>query len=382
MADTDARPIPLRGRAHRITVPIYDNDGDLFSTGLTGLAAVVSKDGQSFASATNSPDEIDTSGIVTLDLTASEMDARTVAIKITATNPDAKPTVIVLHPEEPGDIVVNAIARGTAQAGGQNSITLASGESSVNDFHKFNVVWIVGGTGAGQSRVITGYDGTTKVATVHDWAVQPDNTSEYVILPLGIRGLTEAEVSQAVNDASDIDSLVAMVTRLHDDYTTARAGYLDNLDGHTPQSDDVAPLIGAPTTGSIAQDIAAIGLTVDAIQTDTEDIQSRLPASLSDGRIKADVEAISGSTAAADQLGAGAVALVTGKAQAGSETTTIITDLTETTNDHYNGRVITFTSGALAGQTAEIEDYDGTTKALTVTALTEPPSPGDTFVIS
>ena len=41
---------------------------------------------------------------------------------------------------------------------------------------------------------------------------------------------------------------------------------------------------------------------LDGIQADTEDIQSRLPASLSSGRMRSDAEAISASTAAADNV--------------------------------------------------------------------------------
>jgi hypothetical protein len=55
--------------------------------------------------------------------------------------------------------------------------------------------------------------------------------------------------------------------------------------------------------------------------------------------------------------------------------------LTETTADHYNGRTITFTSGAMAGQSSDITDYSAQ-GVLTVTALTEAPEPGVEFVIS
>ena len=42
---------------------------------------------------------------------------------------------------------------------------------------------IYSGTGAGQTNQITGYNGSTKVATVETaWATQPDSTSLYVVL--------------------------------------------------------------------------------------------------------------------------------------------------------------------------------------------------------
>lgn len=66
---------------------------------------------------------------------------------------------------------------------------------------------------------------------------------------------------------------------------------------------------------------------------------------------------------------------------AGSSTSVIETNLTEATNDHYNGRTLLFTSGALAGQAGEITNYNGATKELTVSTLTEAPANGDTAVI-
>jgi len=58
------------------------------------------------------------------------------------------------------------------------------------------------------------------------------------------------------------------------------------------------------------------------------------------------------------------------------------TNLTEATNDHYNGHIVMFTSGVLAGQARLIIDYDGTTKEITVhPSLTDAPSATDAFVI-
>jgi len=68
----------------------------------------------------------------------------------------------------------------TAQAGTTGSITLAAGATSA-DLAGF-VITLDGGTGSGQTRVITAYNGTTKVATVYpDWDTAPDATSTYVI---------------------------------------------------------------------------------------------------------------------------------------------------------------------------------------------------------
>lgn len=100
-------------------------------------------------------------------------------------------------------------------------------------------------------------------------------------------------------------------------------------------------------------------------------------------RVTANTDQIAGSATAATNLSSSAAGLVPSTVNDASATTTsFVTALTEATDDHYNGRIITFTSGALAGQSTDITDYNGTTKAVTVTALTEAPANGVSFVIS
>ena len=70
----------------------------------------------------------------------------------------------------------------TAQAGGATSITLDTGASAVDDTYNGLTIYIVSGTGAGQSKAITDYVGSTKVATVSTWGTNPDNTSVFRIL--------------------------------------------------------------------------------------------------------------------------------------------------------------------------------------------------------
>ncbi len=92
---------------------------------------------------------------------------------------------------------VQTIRSGTAQAGGSTSITLDSGASSSNNFYNNDLIYITSGTGAGQSRFITAYNGTTKVATVTAWVTNPDNTSQFAILPFdAIVGATAPTAAQ------------------------------------------------------------------------------------------------------------------------------------------------------------------------------------------
>ncbi len=122
--------------------------------------------------------------------------------------------------------------------------------------------------------------------------------------------------------------------------------------------------------------------TADAIEADTQDIQARLPSALVSGKMDSDTVAISGSAVAADRLEASALTIVSGAAAAGTlSTTQMTTNLTEATDDHYNGRIIIWTSGALKDQASDITDYAGSNFMLTFTAVTEAPVATDTFIL-
>jgi len=58
-------------------------------------------------------------------------------------------------------------------------------------------------------------------------------------------------------------------------------------------------------------------------------------------------------------------------------------DITEGTDDHYKGRIIIFTSGALTGQAASITAYSavGGIGQFTVTTMTDAPANNNTFII-
>ena len=99
MAASDARPFPIKGQPYRVTFPIYDADGDPVTAAAT-LDSEISKDGQSFVDCTNEATELGgtTPGIYFLDLTAIEMDALTVALRVQTGTAGAKTTVMVLNP--------------------------------------------------------------------------------------------------------------------------------------------------------------------------------------------------------------------------------------------------------------------------------------------
>jgi hypothetical protein len=118
------------------------------------------------------------------------------------------------------------------------------------------------------------------------------------------------------------------------DYTAARAGYLDNINGHTAQTGDNYARLGAPAGASVSADIAAV-------QTDTDDIQTRLPS-----------------------------ALTTGTADSGTTTTMVDAARTEADTDYWKGSWIRFTSGTIASQTRLITGFTPASDTITFAPAT------------
>jgi hypothetical protein len=147
----------------------------------------------------------------------------------------------------------------------------------------------------------------------------------------------------------------------------------------------------------------AILTAVDGVQSDTNDIQTRIPVALDGGRIAAVLD--STATAALvdliwDEPLTGAthnVATSSGKRlrqttafqqidstviDASATTTTFVTGLTSSVDNFYNDSMLVFTDGALAGQVRAIYDYIGATKTIVLAeALTSAPVNGVAFAI-
>jgi hypothetical protein len=131
-----------------------------------------------------------------------------------------------------------SLRTGTAQAGAAGTITLDAGASATNDLYKGQWVVITSGTGAGQSRLITAYVGSTKVATVHrNWATNPDNTSVFYLLSAAdIYGIVLADTTTTNTDmitAAGIRSAVGLASANLDTQLSTIAGYIDTEVGTT-----------------------------------------------------------------------------------------------------------------------------------------------------
>ena len=128
-----------------------------------------------------------------------------------------------------GDSHVN---EGMAQAGGASTITLNTLASSQNNVYLGQIIFIASGTGQDQARMVIGYNGATKVATVDSpWIVQPDSTSVYAIYPFP--GFVHGR--PGVNSSDNV--LIRDVIGNKNDYVPV------------PYQEDVASILGFLKTG-------------------------------------------------------------------------------------------------------------------------------------
>lgn len=110
-----------------------------------------------------------------------------------------------VNPDVTSEYVISAhpgrehVNEGLAQGGTANTITLNTLGSSDNNAYVGQVVFIRSGTGEDQALRVIAYNGTTKVATVcENWAVIPDTTSGYVMLPSSV--LKTDQIAAAIWD--------------------------------------------------------------------------------------------------------------------------------------------------------------------------------------
>lgn len=344
MASGDARPIPQKNVAFRVTFPIFDNDGDLV-TGAAALDSEVSLDGGTFADVTAEAIEIATaSGLYFLDLTAAEMNADTVAITVKTTTTDAKTTPIVLYPEEAGDIRVNVTEIvGTAP-------TLTTGDLDVN-------VATVAANAINAAAIATDAITNAKIAA------NAIGASE-----IATDAITAAKIATDAIGASELaaDAVNEIRDSILSDATTFAGADIATILVDTA---DMQPKIGVPAA-DLSADIAAVKAETALIVADTNELQTDdvpgLIAALNDlsaAQVNTEVD-----TALID---AGLVLQVTTIATLASQTSFTLT-AGSADNNAYNGcwAIITDISTATQKAIGFISAYTGATKTLTL--ITDP----------
>lgn len=177
-----ATPWPVKGARWSILIPYLDADGD--PTDPTTPDTEISVDGGAFADCAEEAAALTGSnGVCLLTVTGAETNYPVFAIAAKAAS-GPKATLGIFRPR-----LFPVLTSGTAQAGGAATITLASGASAITDYYVGCVVKTTGGTGGGgtggannQARIITAYNGSTKVATVNvAWETNPDSSTTYEV---------------------------------------------------------------------------------------------------------------------------------------------------------------------------------------------------------
>lgn len=141
------------------------------------------------------------------------------------------------------ETALKTIRWATAQAGAASTITLDTGASGTDDMYKGLRILITGGSGIYQSRLIIGYVGSTKIATVdRPWLNLPDSTSVFVItyaeaVDVGAwRGATPLNLANSlVQSFSSISSSDFPVGSVVSDGANTEATFKTNL---TQATDD------------------------------------------------------------------------------------------------------------------------------------------------
>jgi hypothetical protein len=115
------------------------------------------------------------------------------------------------------------VTGGTAGGSTDTTITLANTASADDDAYNTMQVVLISGTGAGQARTVTHYDGSTKQAFVNEkWDTPPDNTSQYHIF--GFIGADREYLRLSIEQYNNLITV-------HDTDTTAAPFYgCDSID--------------------------------------------------------------------------------------------------------------------------------------------------------
>lgn len=221
------------------------------------------------------------------------------------------------------------------QGSSLDRIKLSSEASTEDDAYNGMTIEITEGEGAGQTRKITDYTGSTQTAQVDsNWNPVPNDTSKYRI------GFTEhhsgtaqaAEAPQKIILSSDASGEDDVYNGMQIEITAGSG------EGQTRIITDYAG----------ATRVASVDSTWDTN-----------PDNTSEYHIKPAIECLMNGTDSS---------VHEGTAQAGSADTIILSTGASTDDDAYNGMQIEITGGPGAGQIRTIDDYVGSTRTATVDA--------------
>jgi hypothetical protein len=169
--------------------------------------------------------------------------------------------------------------------------------------------------------------------------------------------------------------------------TLARVALVDVTTTNSDMRGTNSALLASSYTAPDNTGIGVAASAAAAAATSGANIQTRIPAALSGGNMKADVLAIDGSTAAATAQKKAALTVITGTVGAGATTTEIpikTLNMSIADIDQLLGLIIGFPVAAGTGRAGQKSDITGASPigpVISVTALTRAPSEDDEFVI-
>jgi hypothetical protein len=380
-----------------VLVPLRDVDPyDAVRAGLTALPNVASGSAGAIPTTGTGANQISVSSgqvIIQAGSGTGQLDFTSGVVKANVTQFSG--TTSKWGTNAPGDLHT-----GTAQAGGSDTITLASGASATNDLYRGCCIAVISGTGAGQARVVVTYVGSTKVATVDGaWTTNPDSSSVYAVraieLPNIDRGAsTGALMVRAGNQAGDYlltDDTFA--SWLSDNSVNTRLANLDaavssRMATYTQPTGFLAATFPSGTIANTTNITAGTITTVtnltnaptagDFTATMKTSLNASTPASVTGavgsvtgnlgGNVTGSVGSIAsgGISLASFAADTGLTTIRSGTAQAGAAGTITLDASASATTDFYKGDWIYITGATGVGQARLCTAYNGTTKVATI----------------
>lgn len=191
-------------------------------------------------------------------------------------NTNGKVTILPTVP------TITQVYQGGIDGGTDNTVTLGSTASSINGAYDPGIITITTGPGAGESRLIIEYDGTTKVAAVDkDWRTNPTSDSSCVISSTGGLGHVNEGLARGGNATSIIlNSSASSTSGIYQGQTVFlisgtgqdQARIVTNYNAtdkrvHVHRAWETIPVSGV--TGYLMMPLPAIGDSITNIETDT-----------------------------------------------------------------------------------------------------------------
>jgi hypothetical protein len=184
-------------------------------------------------------------------------------------NPDNTSEFVIL-----GDAGRESVNEGLAQAATTTSITLNTSASSTDDAYNGQLVFIRSGTGQDQIALVEDYVGSTKVATIRtrsangEWAIVPDTTSAYVMIPNLTWTIAEMQAGLATTtQLTTVETKIDTIDDFVDTEISAIKAKTDQLSFTVANQVDANALTGGGGGGSIVVTPVVAQTPVRAVAT-------------------------------------------------------------------------------------------------------------------